>query len=142
MKKYILLAIVALGVGGGCQNAKDGLMVTDYKVINLTESEIIIELGITDRQTQIIHTGDIQTIYSNSRQYNGVRPESAMSIMILEHLNPEMSIVGNVVPNLIWHIDNWKYEGSDVSNPKYYNATYTLIVTDELLQKLNGPQIR
>lgn len=137
MKKLIFYLLVAIALFG-CKT-EPGFIVTDYKIINLIESDIVVKLKI-DGQVTTIKPGDIRTIYSDVYHYKGGRPESSISSKVLELLEPEMEIDGEIIPALIWMIEYWKYDGSDVYNPTYFNSTYTLIVTDKLIEEINNPR--
>jgi hypothetical protein len=131
---FFYLAVAAAVFTTGCDALKEGVVITEKKIVNMIESDIVVEYGVGERQTHTIKPGETRTIYTHTFHHKGQRPEASTSWKVLDVENPVMKIDGEIVPEQIWIRDYWDYAGSDVLDPDYFKATYTLVVTDELLQ--------
>lgn len=130
MKKSILFilffafALVLIG----CKD-KAHCVTNNYTITNKIESDIVVELTFGNREVKTIKSNDTQMFYTDIRCYE----EGVAYSMVPEILNAEMRINGEIIPKYIWWIDYWNVD-SDIEN----HLTYTLIVTDELLETLTS----
>jgi hypothetical protein len=137
MKKLILLfALVAVAITSGCQRkavvSYDGWWI--YEIENLTDSEVIYiseesEITILPGETSEIHhekrsVGDDEDLY-DIEQY----PDQPM-MMIKD--NPILMVEDEVMPETIWIRRLWYF---NAEGP--FNASYKLILTDELIELLD-----
>jgi hypothetical protein len=119
-------------------------MVVDHVIVNVIDSDIVIEFRISDGQKITIASGEVHKIPYDSYPidfYNGNKPYMSMPTNILDRLNPEMTINEVVIPDAIWSSEYWNFDPDevevrtrDIAIPQYYNPTFTLIVTEELLE--------
>jgi hypothetical protein len=129
----VAMIITTFALTTGCK--KDICVTSDYTIINRIESDIVIELKFGDRQVMIIHPGDTQLFY----QGVWCRDPKFEPAMASEILNAEMRIDGEVIPRNIWWREHWNID-ADVEGDNY--STYTLTVTDELLEAIKNQSTR
>ena len=127
MKKILLFFIVAAAALAGCKDNTICIS-SDYKIVNQIESDIVIELKLEDKPAMTIHPGITHVIYNKTQCYEEPIPEVALAPEVLQ---AEMKIDGEIVPDEIWMREHWNV---DVEN---HNSTYTLTVTDELLNDVS-----
>lgn len=128
MKKLLLIfamAVVVLAIG--CKDKEEICTTSVYTIVNQIESDIVVELMFGDKQQTTIGSGNTRQIYHAKRCH----PTNVMPEMPVEVLNAEMSINGETVPSNIWRHEHWNTD-SDKKN----HTTYSLTVTDELLQRV------
>ncbi len=126
MKKLLLFYIVAAAALAGCKDNTICIS-SGYKIVNRIESDIVIELKFEDKRVMTIRPGDTHVIYNKTQCYEEPIPEVTLAPEVLQ---AEMKIDGEIVPNEIWMREHWNVD-ADVEN---HNSTYTLTVTDELLE--------
>jgi hypothetical protein len=128
MLSMLTLAGAVLKGLTACKPTTEICEVFDYTIINRIESDIVVELKFGDNQTSIIKTADTQMFYSEVRCY---KPGGPVPDMVPELVNAEMRIDGEVIPKYIWWGEYW-----DVDRSVENHYSYTLTVTDELLEMI------
>lgn len=130
MKKQIQLITILLTISlAGC----DYSCTWDYRIINQTNSTIDLYVTWGKKQT-LIEPGDEQIFFTRVDlcTHRGKMPDSFAEYpenYIL--FDAEMSIDGRQMPEEIWKRKYWEFS----SNAKRH-ATYTLILTDELIEQI------
>jgi hypothetical protein len=132
MKKLTLLFVLAaMAVSIGCKTEPETRTITyDYNILNLTGSDIVVELKYDDRLTTI-KPGQSKVVYHHEIDYV---PRAITPVPDVSDYMPsaEMRIDGKVVSGEIWRRDHWKTRTG--SNAENSNISYTLTVTDDLLR--------
>ncbi len=130
MKKSLLLFAVTAIALVGCKKETCGT--TDYIIINRIESDITVELKFGEGDVITIEPGKTSMIHHNE----WCRDANVALSMTPEILNAEMIINGAVISRYIWWHDYWDVD-ADIEN---HYSTYTLTVTDELLETVKNHQ--
>ncbi len=153
MKKLIfcLLAAVMLagcqdengnGSGNGNGNGngdgdKLGSVTSEVVIENRTESEIVVEYGIDDREVFTIESGETQVVYSHTLYHGSEgRISYILDSNVLGPSKPEMTIDGEIIPESIWLRKYWESESTDVNDPWYLLKKDILTVDDTLLERV------
>ncbi len=128
MKKLILLFAVTTLVIIGCTERDYGCE-TDYLINNQTKSELTIEIASKNKQF-IIRPGEKQVIYYTSGLCGkNTKPDGFSEGVVMKF---RLKINKKFVPEEMLERQYWDFVS------ELYLATYTLTVTDELLQSLEN----
>ncbi len=153
MKKLItlILAGVLIGaLGAGCEDntPPSAVMIVDYVIVNLLDSDITIEQNDNNEQTITINPGGIMKTSSNISAgffYKGKHPYMSMPENIHISSNLIMKVDGEIISESIWSTEYWDFDSDgvnvrtrEVAVPVYYNPTFTLLVTNELLDEIKN----
>ena len=129
MKKYILLALVALAVGGGCRNAKEVCVELDFTIVNQIESDIFVAVHEGDWPTATIKPGETKLFFSKVECYTPWKPGDPVPIMAPDIPRAEMQIGSETMSEQIWSRKYWNVDSSVEGR-----RLYTLTVTEDLLE--------
>jgi hypothetical protein len=136
MKKPPLLIclsalICVLGVACGDGGEPNTYVTECYLINNQTESDIVIERH-TGEVTTII-PGEIREVQKFDMVYE---PGIAYSRSMYTVDRAVMKIGEEVVPDSVWLFEYWDCVREDGEDDYHYSLTYTLTVTDELLETI------
>jgi hypothetical protein len=131
MKRHFFLLCVAALPLTGCEKEICGT--NDYIIVNRIESDVVVELGFGDRPVMTIRPEDTQMLHHEE----WCRDAGVEISTVPEVFQAEMRIDGEVVPQYIWWSEYWDVIDVDIEN---HYRTYTLTVSDELLETINNRQ--
>lgn len=112
-------------------------IISEYKVVNLTNSDIVVNVKFYDHKETTIKPGNTGLIHDRHfaqwRNSVDLNPDISNAQRMLY---AEMKIDGELVPETIWQ---GKYWTIDV-DAKNYNFTRTLTITEDILKTIFSPQ--
>lgn len=127
MKKLVLLfAVVAGALMTGC----DGFCTNDFVIINQTESEIIVDMSWYNNKAITINKGNEQAVHHEGHMCSP-RGGAGKYNDDVKMIYANMQVGKTIIPDIIWTARYWNYESSGK-----FHSTYTLVVTEELLESL------
>ncbi len=135
MKKLLLFCVAtAAVVMTGCE----GTCHIYYEINNETNSEIVVQIKETGENSQIIIMPDSKQLIDSTGglcDYGGLPEDGDYGWKGLVISDATMVIGETNIPDKIWMREHW-----DFSKTAKYEGTYTLTVTDELIETLLSQQ--
>jgi hypothetical protein len=117
----------------------------NYRIVNQIGADIVVELSAGDKQKTIIRQGEEQRVYQDEEQIKisecrlyddeGCLITEVLYREDLPVLEAELAIDGKVLPGTIFDPQYWNVDYEKHSETSLF-VDYTLIITDELLERI------
>ncbi len=104
-----------------------------YRIVNQMDSDIVVELKSGDEEVITIKPGEEREIKKLDIVYE---PGIAYSRSMYTVDRAVITIIGEIMPEFIWLFEYWHKARDDGEDDYHYSLTYTLTVTDELVESI------